>query len=177
MVQGVSHGRWHRSPQDPVGEREEGAAVRTRASLSRRAHLLKDMRIHALRPGVLSSLFPPPHVEDGGPSFGGSFASHLLHLRQRHDAWRTQVFQRLIGVESQCYLGYIYLFFYPEGSHNGRRSCFGILCVRRCHCFARKTKTLYQYLLKATGGREFDGLRMLCYPQFLAWFRCSVYHR
>jgi hypothetical protein len=101
MVQGVSYGRRHRSPQDSIGKRKEGSA-RTRSPVSRRASLLDDAQLHVLWLGV-SKTFPPPlrRLRTIDLSFP---AVLLLHIYCIYDSDMThggpQYSKGFIGVES-----------------------------------------------------------------------------
>jgi hypothetical protein len=133
------------------------------------------MYLHAPRPGVMSSLSPPPRTSRMVDS--GSVVL-LLHIYCIYDSDMTHGGSRysedFIGVESQCYLGYSYVFSALKVHIMDGEVCFGILTVHHCYSFASSTKTLYQYLRMAMGRRGFEG-RMLCCLQFFAWFRCRVY--
>jgi hypothetical protein len=113
LVQGVAHGRRHRSAQNPVREGEEGSAARTRATVSgaRPSSLLSDVRQASLlgRSGYV------PQRRRKRRRYGDGFGRLLLHIYCIYDSDMTHRGPRslagLVGVECQCYLGYRYLVF------------------------------------------------------------------
>lgn len=100
LVQGVAHGRRHRSAQDPTRTREEGEAARRRAQVpARTAGSTRGCPSSAgERTSVLEGIMPASSLWTSSdkldivscwlclPIDSSAFPSHILHLRQRHDA-------------------------------------------------------------------------------------------